>query len=92
MKKGMPWLVLVGSGGVANLVGDILENPLVSTGGGETKSEAGSGGDLKERLAERVRKHLPSETDTDKLTERVGDMVGDHQKIYRNLDPVQSWL
>ncbi|XP_031436819.1 transient receptor potential cation channel subfamily M member 4-like [Clupea harengus] len=84
LKKGMPWLVLVGSGGVANLVGDILENPLVSTGGGETKSEAGSGGDLKERLAERVRKHLPSETDTDKLTERA-------LSIYQNRDLISIY-
>ncbi|KAG5262687.1 hypothetical protein AALO_G00277750 [Alosa alosa] len=82
LKTGMPWLVLVGSGGVANLIGDLLENPLISAG--ESKSDAGSGGELKERLAERVRKHFPGEADTDKLTEKT-------LSIYQNRDLISIY-
>ncbi|XP_062381677.1 transient receptor potential cation channel subfamily M member 4-like [Sardina pilchardus] len=82
LKMGVPWLVLVGSGGVANLVGDLLENPLISAG--ESKSDASSGGELKERLAERIRKHFPSEADTDKLTERA-------LSIYQNRDLISIY-
>ncbi|XP_063077615.1 transient receptor potential cation channel subfamily M member 4-like [Engraulis encrasicolus] len=86
LRTGMPWLVLAGSGGVANLVADFVENPVVSGtsgggGGGESsKSEAGAaGGELRDRVAERVRKHFPSEADLDKLTDRA-------LSIYQNKD------
>ncbi|KAL2077964.1 hypothetical protein ACEWY4_025649 [Coilia grayii] len=84
LRTGMPWLVLVGSGGVANLVGDLLENPVVSASGGESKSEAGAGGDLRERVAERVRRHFPSEADMDKLTDRA-------LSIYQNRDLISIY-
>lgn len=77
----MPWLVLAGSGGVADLVSDVLESlssapPVLSSTEGE--GEAGPTVDLKDRVAERVRKHFPSETEMDKLVERVraGENVG----------------
>ncbi|XP_041739841.1 transient receptor potential cation channel subfamily M member 4 isoform X2 [Coregonus clupeaformis] len=82
LRNSMPWLVLAGSGGVADLVSDILESlsstpPLLSSTEGE--GEAGPSVDLKDRVAERVRKHFPSETEMDKLVERV-------LSIYQNRD------
>ncbi|XP_014014785.2 transient receptor potential cation channel subfamily M member 4 isoform X2 [Salmo salar] len=74
LRNSMPWLVLAGSGGVADLVSDVLESlssapPVLSSTEGE--GEAGPSVDLKDRVAERVRKHFPSETEMDKLVERV---------------------
>uniref|UniRef100_A0A8C7PLR9 TRPM SLOG domain-containing protein n=1 Tax=Oncorhynchus mykiss TaxID=8022 RepID=A0A8C7PLR9_ONCMY len=74
LRNSMPWLVLAGSGGVADLVSDVLESlssapPVLSSTEGE--GEAGPSVDLKDRVAERVRKHFPSETEIDKLVERV---------------------
>uniref|UniRef100_A0A8C7HGU3 Transient receptor potential cation channel, subfamily M, member 4b, tandem duplicate 1 n=1 Tax=Oncorhynchus kisutch TaxID=8019 RepID=A0A8C7HGU3_ONCKI len=74
LRNSMPWLVLAGSGGVADLVSDVLESlssapPVLSSTEGE--GEAGPSVDLKDRVAERVRKHFPTETEIDKLVERV---------------------
>lgn len=74
LKSSMPWLVLAGSGGVADFLSDVLENlplaPVVHSPG-EGDSEAGPSVDLKERMAERVKKFFPSEADTDKLVEQA---------------------
>lgn len=72
----MPWLVLAGSGGLADFLSDILETmssgPVVQSCS-EGDGEAGPIVDLKDRLAERVKKHFPSESETDKLAERVSE-------------------
>lgn len=70
----MPWLVLAGSGGLADFLCDVLENmssaPVVQASS-EGDGEAGPIVDLKDRLAERVKKHFPSESEMDKLVEQV---------------------
>ncbi|XP_072311821.1 transient receptor potential cation channel subfamily M member 4-like [Eucyclogobius newberryi] len=75
LKRAMPWLVLAGSGGAADFLSDILENlssaPVVSQSSAEGDSDAGPSVDLKERMAERVKKYFPSEADTDKLVEQA---------------------
>uniref|UniRef100_A0A3B3CIE7 Uncharacterized protein n=1 Tax=Oryzias melastigma TaxID=30732 RepID=A0A3B3CIE7_ORYME len=54
LKNSMPWLVLAGSGGLADFLSDVVENvPMV---------------DLKEKVADRVKKYFPNETETDKVT------------------------
>lgn len=72
----MPWLVLAGSGGLADFLSDILETmssaPVVQSCS-EGDGEAGPNVDLKDRLAERVKKHFPSESEMDKLVERVSE-------------------
>lgn len=70
----MPWLVLAGSGGLADFLSDVLEHlssaPVVQSSS-EGDGEAGPSVDLKDRVAERVKKHFPSEAESDKLVERV---------------------
>lgn len=75
LKNNMPWLVLAGSGGLADFLSDVLEHlssaPVVQSSG-EGDSDAGPSVDLKDRIAERVKRHFPSETsDIDKLVERT---------------------
>lgn len=75
LKNNMPWLVLAGSGGLADFLSDVLEHlssaPVVQSSG-EGDSDPGPSVDLKDRVAERVKRHFPSETsDIDKLVERV---------------------
>ncbi|KAM9424664.1 transient receptor potential cation channel subfamily M member 4-like [Pholidichthys leucotaenia] len=74
LKKSMPWLVLAGSGGLADFLSDLLENlssaPVVQSSG-EGDSEAGPSGDLKERVVERVKKYFPAEEEPDKLAEQA---------------------
>lgn len=70
----MPWLVLAGSGGLADFLSDLLENlssAPAAQSSGEGDGEAGPSVDLKDRVAERVRKHFPSDTESDKLVEQV---------------------
>uniref|UniRef100_A0A3B3ZPQ7 Uncharacterized protein n=1 Tax=Periophthalmus magnuspinnatus TaxID=409849 RepID=A0A3B3ZPQ7_9GOBI len=74
LKHAMPWLVLAGSGGVADFLSDVLENlssAPVTQSSGEGDGEVGPSVDLKERMAERVKKYFPSEANTDKLVEQV---------------------
>ncbi|XP_054454358.1 transient receptor potential cation channel subfamily M member 4-like [Anoplopoma fimbria] len=82
LKTSMPWLVLAGSGGLADFLSDVLDNlssaPVVQSSG-EGEGEAGPSVDLKDKVAERVKKHFPSEAETDKLVERT-------LSIYQNRD------
>ncbi|XP_059180952.1 transient receptor potential cation channel subfamily M member 4-like [Centropristis striata] len=74
LKNNMPWLVLAGSGGLADFLSDVLENLSsvpVAQSSGEGDGEAGPSVDLKDRVAERVKRHFPSEADSDKLAERT---------------------
>ncbi|XP_006805836.1 transient receptor potential cation channel subfamily M member 4-like [Neolamprologus brichardi] len=74
LKSCIPWLVLAGSGGLADFLNDVLENlssaPAVPSSG-EGNSEAGPSVDLKDRVSERFKKHFPSEVQTDKLVEQA---------------------
>uniref|UniRef100_A0A8C2YXA9 Transient receptor potential cation channel, subfamily M, member 4b, tandem duplicate 1 n=1 Tax=Cyclopterus lumpus TaxID=8103 RepID=A0A8C2YXA9_CYCLU len=72
LKKSMPWLVLAGSGGLADFLSDVLDNLV----------------DLKDKVAERVKRHFPSEAESDKLVERVTSPVLGLQalSIYQNRD------
>uniref|UniRef100_A0A3Q3LU33 Histidine rich calcium binding protein n=1 Tax=Mastacembelus armatus TaxID=205130 RepID=A0A3Q3LU33_9TELE len=84
LKKSMPWLVLAGSGGMADFLRDILENrssPLLVPSSSEGEGEVGPSVDLKDRVAELFKKYFPSEAETDKLVERV-------LSIYQNRDLV----
>ena len=70
----MPWLVLAGSGGLADFLSDVLENlssAPTTQSSSEGDGEAGPSVDLKDRVAERVKKHFPSEAETEKLVEQV---------------------
>lgn len=82
LKSSMPWLVLAGSGGLADFLSDVLDNlssaPAVQSSG-EGDGEAGPSMDLKDRVSERVKKHFPSEAESDKLVERT-------LSIYQNRD------
>ncbi|XP_036936894.1 transient receptor potential cation channel subfamily M member 5-like isoform X2 [Acanthopagrus latus] len=74
LKTSMPWLVLAGSGGLADFLSDLLENlssAPAAQSSGEGDGEAGPSVDLKDRVAERVRKHFPSEAESDKLVEQA---------------------
>ncbi|XP_076008094.1 transient receptor potential cation channel subfamily M member 4-like [Genypterus blacodes] len=81
LKNSMPWLLLAGSGGMADFLSDVLENlssaPAQSSNEGE--GEGAPSVDLKDRVAERVKKHFPTVEDTDKLVERA-------LSIYQNRD------
>ncbi|XP_068162090.1 transient receptor potential cation channel subfamily M member 4-like [Antennarius striatus] len=81
LKNSMPWLVLAGSGGLADFLSDVLENlssaPVVQSS--EVDGEAGPSVDLKDRVAERFKKYFPSEAESDKLIERA-------LSIYHNRD------
>lgn len=73
----MPWLVLAGSGGLADFLSDVLENlssAPVAQSSSEGDGEAGPSVDLKDKVAERVKKHFPSQAESDKLVERVGSV------------------
>lgn len=80
LKKSIPWLVLAGSGGLADLVSDILTNasaaPSLPGVGSEGDGEAGTKTDLRGRVTERLLKHFPSEQDTDKLVDKVMNKNG----------------
>ncbi|XP_067286121.1 transient receptor potential cation channel subfamily M member 4-like [Pseudorasbora parva] len=82
LKNSMPWLVLAGSGGLANLVCDVMENiqcaPMLSTGAAE-KEEGSPNMELRERLAEKVKQYFPLEQEIDKLVDKV-------LSIYQNKD------
>nr|XP_004571459.2 transient receptor potential cation channel subfamily M member 4 isoform X1 [Maylandia zebra] len=76
LKNFIPWLVVAGSGGLADFLSDVLENlssaPAVpSSGEGNNEALKAPNVDLKDRVAERFKKHFPSETETDKLVEQA---------------------
>lgn len=74
LKTSIPWLVLAGSGGLADFLTDLLENVSaapVFQSTSEVDGEPGPSVDLKEKVAERVKKHFPAESESDKLVERV---------------------
>uniref|UniRef100_A0A8B9RDI0 Histidine rich calcium binding protein n=1 Tax=Astyanax mexicanus TaxID=7994 RepID=A0A8B9RDI0_ASTMX len=79
LKKCIPWMVLAGSGGLADLVTDVLENvaaaPVLPAGGAEGEGEATTKINLRERVAEKVVKHFPSEPDVDKLVDKSQDLI-----------------
>ncbi|KAK2820313.1 hypothetical protein Q5P01_023272 [Channa striata] len=82
LKNSMPWLVLAGSGGVADFLSDVLENRSSATvvqSSGDGDGEACPGVDLKDRIAEKFKKFFPSEAEMDKLVERA-------LSIYQNRD------
>ncbi|XP_033974832.1 LOW QUALITY PROTEIN: transient receptor potential cation channel subfamily M member 4-like [Trematomus bernacchii] len=82
LKTSMPWLVLAGSGGLADFLSDVLENlssAPTAQSSSEGDGEAGPSVDLKDRVAERVKKHFPSEAETEKLVEQT-------LSIYQNRD------
>lgn len=77
----MPWLVLAGSGGLADFLSDVLQHlssvsVVQSSGEGHSEAPVPSV-DLKDRVAERVKRHFPSETELDKLVERVSGVGRD---------------
>lgn len=79
LKNSIPWLVLAGSGGMADFLTDVLENcssAPVGQSSSEVDGETCPSVDLKDRMAERVKRYFPSESETDKLVERV-NTVGD---------------
>lgn len=67
--------MLAGSGGLAEFLSDVVEN-LSSSPVVQTPSEADGDlspiVDLKERVADRVKKYFPNEKETDKVVELVG--------------------
>lgn len=74
LKNSMPWLVLAGSGGLANLVSDIVENvqsDLMSAFGGAEEEERSPNMVLRDRITTKVKNHFPSEQDMDKLVDKV---------------------
>uniref|UniRef100_A0AAQ4QY56 Transient receptor potential melastatin 4b3 n=1 Tax=Gasterosteus aculeatus aculeatus TaxID=481459 RepID=A0AAQ4QY56_GASAC len=74
LKSSMPWLVLAGSGGLADFLSDVLDNLSSATAvqsSGEGNAEASPSVDLKDKVAERVKKHFPAEKEPDKLVERA---------------------
>uniref|UniRef100_A0A8C4F8F4 Transient receptor potential cation channel subfamily M member 4 n=1 Tax=Dicentrarchus labrax TaxID=13489 RepID=A0A8C4F8F4_DICLA len=82
LKNSMPWLVLAGSGGLADFLSDVLDNlstAQVVQSSSEGDGEASPSVDLKDRVAERVKKHFPSEAESEKLVERA-------LSIYQNRD------
>ncbi|KAI4902823.1 hypothetical protein NFI96_032285 [Prochilodus magdalenae] len=76
LKNCIPWLVLAGSGGLADLVSDVLENvSILPAGGAEGEGEAAAKMNLRETVAKGVAKHFPSAPDMDKLVDKVGSIT-----------------
>ncbi|KAL7870048.1 hypothetical protein AOLI_G00140360 [Acnodon oligacanthus] len=75
LKKCIPWLILAGSGGLADLLSDVLENvsaaSILPAAAAEGEGEVATKTDFRERVAERVMKYFPSEPDMDKLVDKV---------------------
>ncbi|KAI5609738.1 transient receptor potential cation channel, subfamily M, member 4a [Silurus asotus] len=102
LKKSIPWLVLAGSGGLAELVSDILDNvsaaPNLPGPGSETEGEAATKTDFRGRVTERVLKHFPSEPDTDKLVDKVlsicqcKDLISIYHEEHEGLDDFDTVL
>lgn len=101
----MPWLVLAGSGGLADFLSDVLDNLSSATAvqsSGEGNAEASPSVDLKDKVAERVKKHFPAKKEQDKLVELVSAVDGDvcsyslasvmrnRKKLFN--EPQQGWI
>ncbi|XP_077959776.1 transient receptor potential cation channel subfamily M member 4-like [Gasterosteus aculeatus] len=72
LKSSMPWLVLAGSGGLADFLSDVLDNLSSATAvqsPGDGNAEASPSVNLKDKVAERVKKHFPAKKEQDKLVE-----------------------
>uniref|UniRef100_A0A8C9R667 Transient receptor potential cation channel subfamily M member 4 n=1 Tax=Scleropages formosus TaxID=113540 RepID=A0A8C9R667_SCLFO len=83
LRTAIPWMLLAGSGGVADFICDVL-GALVSMSPASALLEDesdGTGVELHDRVRERVKKHFPAseEREVDRLTERV-------LSIYQNRD------
>ncbi|KAF6734696.1 Transient receptor potential cation channel subfamily M member 4 [Oryzias melastigma] len=82
LKNSMPWLVLAGSGGLADFLSDVVENvsssPVVQSPV-EADGDFSPMVDLKEKVADRVKKYFPNETETAKVVEQT-------LSIYQNKD------
>lgn len=87
LKNSTPCLVLAGSGGLANLVSDIVEN-VQSTAmpalGASEKEDASPIMELREQLTAKVKKYFPAEKDMDKLVDKV-------LSIYQNQDIISVY-
>ncbi|XP_060719905.1 transient receptor potential cation channel subfamily M member 4-like [Tachysurus vachellii] len=102
LKKSLPWLVLAGSGGLADLVSDVLENVSAASSkpgaGSEGEGEAATKTDLRGRVTERVLKHFPSEQDTEKLVDKVlsiyqsKDLISIYHDEHEGLDDFDTVL
>ncbi|XP_009304689.1 transient receptor potential cation channel subfamily M member 4 isoform X1 [Danio rerio] len=85
LKNSTPCLVLAGSGGLANLVSDIVENVQSAAMPGASEEEDASPiMELREQLAAKVKKYFPAENDTDKLVDKV-------LSIYQNKDIISIY-
>ncbi|KAK3560120.1 hypothetical protein QTP86_033872 [Hemibagrus guttatus] len=102
LKNSLPWLVLAGSGGLADLISDVLENisaaPSMPGAGSEGEGEAATKTDLRSRVTERVLKHFPSEPDTEKLVDEVlnicqsKDLISVYHEDHEGLDDFDTVL
>ncbi|KAG7325505.1 hypothetical protein KOW79_011821 [Hemibagrus wyckioides] len=102
LKKSLPWLVLAGSGGLADLISDVLDNisaaPSMPGAGSEGEGEAATKTDLRSRVTERVLKHFPSEPDTEKLVDKVlsicqsKDLITVYHEEHEGLDDFDTVL
>ncbi|KAM9462261.1 transient receptor potential cation channel subfamily M member 4-like [Clarias gariepinus] len=102
LKKSIPWLVLAGSGGLANLVSDVLDNtsaaPSLPGSGTEGEGEAATKTDFRGRVTEIMLKHFPSEQDTDKLVDKVlsicqnKDLISIYNEEHEGLDDFDTVL
>ncbi|NP_001269082.1 transient receptor potential cation channel subfamily M member 4b.2 [Danio rerio] len=85
LKNSTPCLVLAGSGGLANLVSDIVENvQSAAMPGASEKEDASPIMELREQLAAKVKKYFPAEKKTDKLVDKV-------LSIYQNKDIISIY-
>ncbi|TSK14512.1 Transient receptor potential cation channel subfamily M member 4 [Bagarius yarrelli] len=102
LKKSLPWLVLAGSGGLADLVSDVLDNisaaPILPGAGSDAEGEAATKTDLKGRVTERVLKHFPSEQDIEKLVDKVlsicqnKDLISVYHEEHEGVDDFDTVL
>lgn len=73
LKKATPWLVLNGSGPVADMISELLSDlsPVVSPVDCEGRDS--SNAELRDRVREITKRYFPSETTLEKLVDRVSE-------------------
>lgn len=74
LKNSAPLLVLAGSGGLADFLTDLLQNVSSAPGSPlfkEADDEASTSLDVKEKVAERVKRYFSKELEKDKVVEQV---------------------